>query len=771
MGALHHLDGMAVRAPDAAAVGAERNPANFGHLSYSGSDARSTPPFIAAAFRHRWLIAVLMVAALVLAQIYTWRQTPLFRASATMEIKASSSRITEDLDLQPDTPDIRTLETARRKLLSNDLAYRVVTALNLPENPTFNAPNAGQGSHDDASRVADATATVRKDLNAQLIRNTRLLVVSYSHPDPALAAAIANQAVQSFMDQTIDARSVTSRQARDFIQGQVVAVKHKLEKSEQALVDYARDAGITLTGNDASLISQNISDVNASLARAIDEVLTLERQAIQAREGNASALPQAAESRSIQDAKSRLIELQAAYEEKGATLRPAYPEMRRLRAQIGELRSQLRREIGAVGRGVEIQFEQAKQKEAALRNVLKDLEQKQSDFHSRTIEYSILKRDVDSNRAQYDSLVTKLNDAGVGSDLKTAAATVLDEAVAPASPHSPSRALNLSIAAMLGLALSAAVVLVLELFNTKFTSAAQIESELELQVLGEIPAIRPRAEFKSQLADQQSNLSAAYRALRTSLQFMAANNGIKTLVVTSAEPDEFKTTTAFKLANDFAALGQMVLVIDADLRRPAMHKLFNLTNKMGLSNLLSNVGSAGVAGIFRPTENPRIRLLSVGANAPNPTDLLVSHRMAMTLHFCARKYDLVIIDAPPVMGLPDAPILANQADATLFVVAASKVSRKSAQQALSRLRSSGAHVVGAAMTNASVGKIDARKAYPHETDRGLGSQSIEAAPSSTEAARNEWSDGVFDHLTGEFYGDSELYQHIGRKSRNLASTT
>jgi succinoglycan biosynthesis transport protein ExoP len=705
------------------------HPYGYSHPGAVADEGFDLLKIFSIAIRHRWLIATTFVGTIVLALLFTWQQTPLFRGIATLEINSGTARVMQDLEVASDVTDTRTFETARQKLTSHDLAQRVVFQLNLAENNTFLAPTAsfslrnlfarafgtfGSGSDisdDPEVREKLAVGIVRRGLSADVLRNTRLLSVSFSHADPTLSAEVANQAAKSFIDQSVDAKSDTSRLAREFIQEQVIAVKQKLEESEKALVDYARKAGITITGSDASLIAQNISDVNTSLAKAIDEKLAAERLMIQARDGFAAALPQVSESKSVQEAKNKLIELQATYKEKSATLKPAFPEMRRLSAQIQELGNQLNQEVAAIGRGVEIQFEQAKEKEIALRGVLKDLETKQSEFQSKNIEYTILKREVDSNRSQYDSLISKLNDAGVGSDLKSSTATILDQAQVPSRPYSPRLMLNLAIALALFMLITAALIYILELFNNTFSVPDQVESELKLPVLGIVPKMDANANVLELLDDERSAVSEAYRSLRTSLQFTGTDGQLNMLMVTSSEPGEGKTTTAFKLAQDFAALGQNVLVIDCDLRRPNMHRMFKVENGIGLSNLLTNVGSASLSGIFRTTKYPRITFMSAGTIPPNPSDLLASQKMGLTLHYCAKKYDLVIVDAPPVMGLSDAPILARQAEATLLIVSAKQVPRKAARVALKRLRASGANVVGAAMTKFAFNEVGYDYAY------------------------------------------------------------
>lgn len=678
---------------------------------------------------YRWLIAAMVSAALITGVLVTWMQTPLYKASAKVEVLASGAKVLQDLEIVTQADDYRAFETARQKILSRELARRVAYELNLMEDDKFLAPTPRFSlsnffrrivgtTHQE--RVAEATPEqreriavflIQQGLSAELVRNTSILAVTFSHADPEYASRIANQVAQSFIDQSVDKRSETSDLARQFIEQQASETKAKLQASEKALIDYAKQAGITITGNDASLISENITEINKAMTEAVQERLDIERLAKQVEEGNAASLPDVFESKSIQETKQKLAELKATYQEKLSTLKPGFPEMRRLQAQIGELQKQMNQEISAIARSVQIRFEQAKEKEAAMQRELTLLEARQREFQDKNIQYTILKREVDSSRTQYESLINKLNEVGVGSELKTSNALIVDPAVRPGAPFSPRLPINLAVALALFAVLAAAAIYIIEMMNNTFAVPDQIGSELKLPVLGIIP-FSDEEGLSDAFKDSKSALSEAYRSLRTSLQFAGAEGSMRTLLVTSSEPSEGKSTTSFKLAQDFAALGRKVLIIDADLRRPRMHRLFNTDNSIGLSNLLSNVVRQGdVISIFRRTSDANVTFMSAGTVPPNPVDLLTSQKMAMTLHFCAKKFDLVIVDSPPVMGLSDAPILSRQVDATLLVVSAKQVSRKSAKNALARLRSAGGNVVGATLTKFKVDSLDYNYAY------------------------------------------------------------
>lgn len=678
---------------------------------------------------YRWLIGAFALCGLAAGLFLTWSQTPMYRAATTVEILTSGIKALEDFESVAALNDLRTLETQRTKILSRDLARRVAFELGLADNDAFIAPAAsisiynlfnrafGTANRRDVSdltpeqRLGIAVGTVTGGLNASFIRNTAVMTVTFEHPDPQLAALVVNQVAASFIDQAVDQRSSTSNLARQFIQEQVIETKTKLEASERELLAYAEAEGILLDADENSLIQSNIVSVNKAIADATQELFGADRYVEQIEAGGADTLPEVFESASIQGAKERLAELRATYQEKLATLKPAFPEMRRLNAQISETAAQMNAEIASIASGVRLRAEQLAQKRAVLQAELASLEQKQAEFQRKNVRYTILKREVDSNRTQYESLIAKLNDVGVGADLRNASAMVVDAAVQPGAPFSPRLSRSLLMGLMAALGLAALAVYILELLNNTFSIPDQVETDLKLPVLGIIPAVAP-SEMEDAFDDPNSALSEAYRTLRTSVQFTSTDGIAKLYVVTSAEPSEGKTATAFKLAQEFAALSKRVLVIDADLRKAKMHRLFKTDNLIGLSNLMTSIPRSNVeTPVFRKTADPNIEFVAAGTLPPNPANLLASDRMGVVLRFCASRYDVVVVDAPPVMGLADAIILSRYADATLLVVSAKQVKRRAAKDAVKRLTAASANLIGVAMTKFDVSRLDYNYAY------------------------------------------------------------
>ncbi|MFB9985596.1 GumC family protein [Mesorhizobium kowhaii] len=683
------------------------------------------------AVHYRWLIAMMMAAGLVAGVVVTMMQTPKYQATTQLEVLVPSAKVFQDIEVVSESSDIRAFQTAREKLKSRALAQRVVFQLGLSEKPDFlfptpdfsisnifyrafrisKAPSIEEKTPE--QREAIAIKRVLSDLTVNLVTNTSLLSITFLDQKPKYASDVANQVAQSYIDQRLDQTSATSDLARQFIQEQVLQVKQKLQKSEEDLVAYARDAGITITGSDKSLIGSNIEALNVALQTATQERSDAGSVVDQIDKGRGASLGPVLESKGLQVLSDKLADLNSQYQQKLGILKPGFPEMQQLQAQIRELQRVYNNGVLAITDSLRLKYQEAQNKEADLRTKLVDMERQQVDFNDKNIKYTILKREVDSNRSQYDSLIAKLNEVGVSSELKTQSAAIVDFATQPTAPYSPRLSINLTIALALFMAISSSIIYVIELLNNTFTNPEQIEKELGLAMLGILPHVDDR-ELIASIADHKSGLSEAYRSLRTSLQFSGAEGAPRSLLVTSSEPAEGKSTTAFKLGQDFAALGARVLLVDGDLRKPNLHRLFGLDNTIGLSNLLTNtVRKEDLAGLFRSTKYPNVTVLTSGTIPPNPADLLSSPKMALIVTNLSKRYDLVIIDAPPIVGLSDAPILSRLAEGTLMVVSTKQVTRKSAKTALKRLRAAGANVVGAAMSKFAVNKFDYNYAYKY----------------------------------------------------------
>ena len=329
------------------------------------------------------------------------------------------------------------------------------------------------------------------------------------------------------------------------------------------------------------------------------------------------------------------------------------------------------------------------------------LKQESLDLQKRSIQYNILKREVDTNRDLYTSLLQRYKEVDVASGVGANNVFVVDRAMLPGSPSSPRLSRALLIALFLGLGAGFAVAYILERLDDRIRSVEQVELIPGLTTLGVIPHV---SDVEEQLADPRSALCEAYRSLCTTLQFATENGLPKTLTITSSGPAEGKSLTSVTIAKHFATLGRKVLLVDADLRNPSLHVKLNRDNSVGLSNYLT--GACTPPDAMQRTETPNLALIASGPLPPNAADLLGSARVHSLLSIGSEVFDLIVIDGPPVLGLADAQLLSSAAAATVFVVAAGSTRTGLVRGALRRLQLSRGSVIGAVLT-----KYDAKSRW------------------------------------------------------------
>ncbi|MEM9732247.1 MAG: polysaccharide biosynthesis tyrosine autokinase [Pseudomonadota bacterium] len=669
------------------------------------------------ALRYRWLIALLFFIGFAVGVAVTWMQVPQYRTSTDLELLPKRAKIFQDLEITSNDGDRRAIQTAIARVKSRQLQQLVVFDLNLANNRDFVFPKSGFSFANIFSRLlgtqsrpelsdlsaeereAMALFLVQEGMSATNLRGTSIVRITFKHPDPEIAQKVANQLAKSFIIQRIDQNSETSVNARAFLENQVRQSKERLQKSEEALVAYAKEQKLTVTGdNDTSLIAASISAINTALSEAVRERLDLARSVEVIDAGRGRSLPVVVDSEGIRGLSERVDALRSEYQRKSVTLKPGFPEMRQLQNQINAVQGQLQAAIATVLQSERLKYEAAVNKEKDLRANLKELEARQAEFQDKRVQYGILRREVDSNRKQYDTLTAKLNDVGVASELRNAEAVVIDPAPRPKFPFEPSMTRNLILSVTLFLLGAAGIIYVRELMNNTFTNPDQVEKDLGLPLLGIIPRFDEQ-EIREQLNLPTSPMSEAYRSLRTSLQFTGTGGMPRTLLVTSGQSAEGKSTTSFQIARNMAALGTKVLLIDADMRKPSAHRQAGIANVIGLSNVLANaVGNEDPSRIFNATDTPNLYVMTAGTIPPNPVDLLSSPNMAMLLSAATQRFEFVVIDAPPVVGLADAIIMHGLVEGTVFCVSCNQITRKASTTAVRRLRASGGNLVGAVFT-------------------------------------------------------------------------
>jgi capsular exopolysaccharide synthesis family protein len=649
----------------------------------------------------RWLILSMVALGVAGALIATLLTTPLYRAKAVLEINPPSVEIMDESKSRSGggaRDEVSFLATQYGLLRSRTLAERVAQELNLPSREEI-VPQSG----DRTARQRAATAVLQQNFDVDPVPNSRIVEITFSSPSPQLAAQITNSFADTFINSNLERRYEASSYARDFLQRQIAKVKGELERSERQLVAYAQRQGIINTGGSSedgrpsdtgSLQGASLITLNEALAQAQTKRIAAEQRYRQARAVGTTA--EVNESTAVM--RAQLATLEAEYQEKLASFKPEYPDMMRLRSRIDALGQQIRREAGNVASGransLLADYQAAAAEERSLQARVGQLKGSVMSLRGRSIEYNILQREVDTNRSLYDALLQRYKEIGVAGGIGTNLVSIVDRAEVPGFPYKPDLMLNLLIGLGLGLLGGIGAALALEFINDTVKTPDDVREKLKLASLGVIPKKLTQASISEELKDQTSPVSEAYFSLRTSLQFSTDHGAPRTLLVTSTRAAEGKSSTTLALAQNFARLGKNVLLIDADLRKPAF--VTNAGTEVGLSKLLTNTES--ISSHVLKTESENLSLIPCGPLPPNPAELLASPRLHSILSEAAGSFDMVIIDGPPVLGLADAPLLGAACEGALMVIESGKTRTKAAVDAITRLKDAGSHILGAVLT-------------------------------------------------------------------------
>jgi len=645
----------------------------------------------------RWLILGIIAVGIAGGVIATLMTTPLYRSTVVIELNPPVVEVMEGGSGPTTKSDPQFLATQYGLLQSRALAERVAQDLNLASDSSLVSEEMSR-----EARQRAVTNRLMSGLEVVPQERSRLVDVSFSSEDPVFAARVVNGFAESFINSSLERRYQSSSYARDFLQRQIGIVRQELENSERQLVSYAQQQGIINTGSSSPNATSDggspVADSLTTLNRALSEA-TARRIAAQERYQQAqNAGPTVEVSERTAQLRTQLAGLQAEYQNRLSVFQPDYPDMVRLRAQITSLEQAIQQEASNVRSGragtTRADYQAALAEERGLQAQVAQLRGEVLNLRGRTIQYNILQRDVDTNRALYDALLQRYKEIGVAGGIGSSQASIIDRGEAPSSPYSPNLLLNILIGLGLGLVTGIGLALLLEFINDTIKSPDDVREKLRLAYLGGIPAAKG-GKAVDELRDGSAAISEAYFSAMTSLQFTTESGAPKILLVTSTRPAEGKSTTTWALANSFARLGRKVLLIDADMRKPAF--VTGQEKKDGLANLLTNRDPV-MDHVVKPESTEGVWLLPCGPLPPNPAELLSSPRLQSILNEAGAQFEMIIVDSPPILGLADTPLLSAVANGTLMVVESGKTRTRAAAEALGRLRQAGANVVGAVLT-------------------------------------------------------------------------
>jgi len=653
-------------------------------------------------FKRKFLILSLSILGAIAGLFYGLQQTPKYKSGATIEIQKQESQIIGGSGVEPvNIADAEFMKTQYELLKSRSLAERTVLVLGLERDAAF----ANQMSSRN-ERMQQASAAVIRNISVAPVGRSRIIQVSYVNSDAGMASSIPNAIIDNFIESTLERKFNTTAYARNFLKERLAQAKASLEKAERGLVKYA-DANDILelsdSGDQSSLVSANLVRLSEEYSQAQSERIKTE-QAYRALQGG-TATEETLGSADLLRLRAVKSGLSAEYQDLLGTFKPAYPKMVKLAARIEAIDLEIEQEREAISQASDGAYRAALAREQILKAKVDASKGELRSLRTRRIDYTILRREVDTARSQYDALLQRLKEVSIASGVGSSQISIVDRAQRPKFPFSPNIPLILTIGTFLGLATGLGLALLLYFIDNTIKTPDDIKEKLKLPAIGVIPLLKIKGDSKDDLiikalANPRSNISEAYFSARTSLEYATDTGVPKSLLVTSTQPAEGKSSTSIALAISFAKLGRKVLIIDADLRKPSF--IADTDKSHGLSGLLTKQRALKDNIMFSDVYG--LHLLPSGVIPPNPAELLSGRRLQAIINEAEDMFDIVIVDSPPVLNFTDGPVLGSACEAAIIVYKSGNIRTPAAKKTIERLKDNNVNVIGAVLTH-----FDAKK--------------------------------------------------------------
>ncbi len=698
--------------------------------------------------RHRWSVITFFLVSVTAGLVWTYTTPPIYRGTATLKIEKEELRVLKFDEVVKSDPQPDYYQTQYKILESRALADRVIGWLQLDQHPEFQGdteeeegwfgtahawaraklvsfvpipPPTISESNGDLDMESPVMRAFAGRLSVEPVRNARLVKVSFESRSPELAARVPNALAEAFITAQLDQKVDATRYATQFLARQMEEARQKLESAEENLNSFMKANDMIMVWSEKfqdrqDLITQQLTSLSDALLRARAERINKEAQVEQAMREGIEAIPAVVQNPLIQKLKTDVATMEGEYRKLAQTFKPEYPRVQRLAEAIAETKRQLKAEIKNVIESIDTDYRASVQNERGVERALveqRGLAQKVSD---QMAQYNLLRRDVDTSRELYTALMTRLKETQISAALLMSNVSIVDRAQIPMSPAKPRKGLNLMVATLIGLLGGVGLAFLFDYLDTSIRSAREVESLLRVPTLGLVPSqrtlegrrarrLRERSESPEPTPfalvahrDLSSVLAESFRNLRTSLLYSAPDHPPKTLMVTSLQSEDGKTSLASNLAIALAQLGAgEVLIVDGDMRRPNLHDLFEVDQAPGLSTFLT--GQAELTQIVLPTPIQNLYVIPAGRVPLNPAELMASRRLGLALDVLRERFTHIVFDTPPLFGVSDAATLAPRLDGAILVLRHGRASRDGAQRAVQLLSSVRARLLGVVLND------------------------------------------------------------------------
>jgi succinoglycan biosynthesis transport protein ExoP len=691
---------------------------NFETDGFPGQQEINLRELWRVALRRKRIIIITALAVFALVTLYSFLTTPMYTAKGQLLIGREPNILSFEDIFQIESFNDDYFQTQFKLLQSRTLAGDTIARMRLYENSTF----ADFAVEDGKLRTEDLRNDPRvrgglinkllSRLEIRPVRRTRLVEASYSDPDPKFAAETLNSLFDAYIEMNIQKKFLATEQATDFLTEQIATVQAEIEENEKRLQEYGRDKNIIALSSTENTVIEKLGELNKALTDAQIDRVNKETYYNEISVATPDYIPDALVNPLIQGLREEYNRLNRDYVKKSETFLPNYPEMRSLRAELDSAKKALEDETQALIKRAYSDYQGAVKRERAMAEVFNRQRREAFQLNSNAIQYNSLQIQIQNQKNLLESLMKRKSETDVSSRLKglrTSNVWIVDKAEIPSSPSSPNKMQNMVLALMVGMLGGLGLAFLLERLDVTVKNAEDIKKYAEMPTLGIVPEFiadgqkkgsgkapggekaepgeKPLPELQSMDLivhfSPRSSFSEYYRSIRTTLLLSATDAKSKAIMMTSPLPQEGKTATVSNLAIALAQAGKSVAIIDADLRKPRLHKIFRVKNLNGLTKYLT--ADLALGEMLRSTPIPSLFLINAGPVPPNPVELLGSEKMASLIDRLKQTFDFILLDTPPMLGVSDAIVLGPRMDGAILVVRAGKTHREALRQAREKL--------------------------------------------------------------------------------------
>ena len=687
--------------------------------------------------KRKWVVLATFSIVFAVSAISTLSETRLYQATSKVAIFPEVPNVLGFKNMEEGSPDLEedtTLQTQAAILRSDALALKAIEAMRIYRDPRFTTVKPepepampGLTLQPDPAKAAGLLGAFKGGLGVETIPNTRLIQVSYKHPNPQFATEATNTLVKTFIEENFRTKYDSASQTSDWLSKELDDLQLRVQTSEEKLVRYQKDHGIVGVDEKQNTVTERLVELNKELTQAETDRIEKEAYYKLASNGDPEFFAKTSPGGSggaelIGKLREKEADLETQYAMATTEFGTGYPKVTELSNQLKQVRLTIDAEKARIIEKMRDEYLAALQRENLLESAFNQQKQEQNKLNESAIEYTVLKRDAEANRQLYQDLSQRLKEAGVSAGLRSSNIRVVDIARTPTQPISPNVHRSLVLGFLLALGLGIGLAFVVDTFDSTIRSVEEVRAISTLPTLGTIPlqlatngyrrtlAISPNAEKSGMLPlvayeRPKSEAAEAYRALRTSILLSSFGAPPKVILVTSAMPREGKTTISANSALVLAQRGSRVLLVDADLRRPGIERLFGLTSHRGLSNLITGASTAD--DVVLPCDKvPNLWILPAGPIPPQPAELLGSTVMRDYIARWRNEFDHIVIDTPPCLSVTDAVLLSPEVDRVILVARSGQTTKPALRHACDLLLQVNARVMGIVLNALSLNSVE-----------------------------------------------------------------